>query len=289
MATDGSIDLANNPIFSQGVIGLGYQNAADQLMYANNYVQLSGSMGCQLTSGQPFNAVKAFAFTNRGSTSGTNINIYPAGNKGFEGKGWCESLSFQCGQDSVVQCSMNYKSYVDGQNNKIVTGNATNSETGVSGDNVLSNLGGYNALFPYWGTTCSIDGTDIADVMDWSAQYSSSIEMLKCCGTGGAYKDNEGAPLAPDYIAIGTMQGGGSLTIFSIVSDLAPINMHDQRKNFVITITSPSQPGTSHRITIPTMVLNSGGTSIQTGAGWISAQLQFSALGDGKKPPVSLD
>ena len=79
LATSGQVSINHDPIFSQGVWGAGYQNAAEQVAYANNYLRLEGSFGFQLTKGDGIKAVNNFAFTNRGNPSGTSIWIKPNG------------------------------------------------------------------------------------------------------------------------------------------------------------------------------------------------------------------
>lgn len=305
LATGGNVNLAHNPIFSQGIWGAGYQNASDQVAYANNYLQLDGSMGCEMTAGKGFEAVKTFAFTNRGSQEGTRIAILPTGEQGFVGKGWCTQLSFTCSQDAVLTCDMSWSSFVnalytgaspvdpdgtiDYTKNIIVTGTPQNSALGTS-NGVLPMA--YNGLYPYWANELygGESGTQLSDIMNWTASYSSSVEYLKCCGKGTALQDTNPdltAPLSPDYIVLGSMSAEGSYTVFKLQGDFDPDKYHNQ-KMLKIVVKSPADT-TGHTILLPKIVNSSGSTQIQSGSSFITADFSFTAIGDGKNPPLSLD
>lgn len=306
LATGGNVNLAHNPIFSSGGWGAGYQNASEQVAYANNYLQLDGSMACEMTAGAGFQAVKTFAFTNRGAINGTPIAILPTGEQGFVGKGWCSQLSFSCSQDAVLTCDMSWQSFVNALNpatspigqdgtidytkNVIVTGTATNSALGTS-NGVLPMA--YNGLYPYWANEIygGEDGdTILNDIMSWSASYSSSVEFLKCCGSGTALQDSNevlSAPLSPDYIVLGSMTAEGSYTVFKIQGDFNPDSYHRQ-KALKIVVKSPADT-TGHTILLPKIVNSSCSTQMQSGSSFITADFSFTAIGDGMNPPLSLD
>lgn len=293
LATSGSINLAHNPIFSAGVWGAGYQNASEQVAYADNYLQLDGSFACEMTPAA-FDAVKKFAFTNRGAADGTPIAILPNGESGFTGSGWCTSLSFSAAQDAVLTADMNFASYIDEQKNKITTGVSDNSALGASeGSPAVA----YNALYPYWATeiytAATPDvGSQLADIMNWSASYSSSVEFLKTCGRGTGFQDdNESfpAPLAADYIVLGAMTAEGSYTVFKLQGDFDP-NAYHKQKTLLFEVKSPATgKSASHKILLPKIVNTQGSTSIQSGSSFITADFSFTALGDGKNPPLALD
>lgn len=297
LATSGQFSQAHQFIPSSGVWGAGYWNAAEVVAYANDIIRIEGSFGCELTAGQVFDSVKLFAFTNRGSTSGTSIKIFPNGEKGFSGVGWCSQLSFSCGQNQILTSEMSFQSYLDGVNNTITTGSTTNSKTGASNGELPM---AYNGLYPYWMTELYSDDSlanAIADVIDWQTSYSSSLEMLKCCGMQGTpYADSNNQPLAPDYIGIGPMSADASLTVFKLQGDFAPESFHSQ-KALYITIDSPAgETGSGeehsdawHKICLPIVVCNQNSSQIQTGAGWVTASFSYTAIGDGAKPPMGLD
>lgn len=289
LATGGNINLSHNPIFSTGVWGAGYQNASDQVAYADNYLQIEGSIACEMTAGDGFEAVKTFAFTNRGNPSGTKIEILPNGEHGFTGNGWCTSLSFSASQDAVLTADMNWSSYIDGENNKIVAGTSGNSELGASAGALPM---AYNGLYPYWAMEVYSDAdgkTKVPDVINWSASYSSQVEFLKTCGQGTAYRDTNEfpAPLAPDYIILGSMSAEGSYTVFKLQSEFDPNSYHSQ-KALMFEVKSPAEPHTRHRILLPKIVRSSGSTAVQNGSSYITADFSFTAIGDGKRPPLSL-
>ena len=129
-----------------------------------------------------------------------------------------------------------------------------------------------------------------SDIMNWTASYSSSVEYLKCCGKGTALQDTNPdltAPLSPDYIVLGSMSAEGSYTVFKLQGDFDPDEYHNQ-KMLKIVVKSPADT-TGHTILLPKIVNNSGGTQIQSGSSFITADFSFTAIGDGKNPPLSLD
>lgn len=329
LATSGQVNINHEPIFSQGVWGAGYMNAAEQVAYANNYLKLEGSFAFQLSKmigqGDTFeegdyitkdenvrdcvSVVNEFAFTNRGNPKGTFIQILPNGEQGFQGVGWCSSLSFNCSEGDVVNCDCNFQSYIDGMSidegasNKIITGMSSNSKLGASNGQLPL---APNGLFPYWASqvfTGPAGGlateaiTQLSDITSWSASYNSQVVPLKCCRQpqglseteyGYAAQDEEGAPLGPDYILIGTMNADGNYTVFRLRGDFEPEAYHKDRSlRFQV---SPSFAPNSDDIGIyiPTAVNQSGSTSIQSGSQYITAEFSFSAVGNGKNPPLAL-
>lgn len=314
LATSGQININHEPIFSQGVWGAGYMNAAEQVAYANNYLRLEGSFAFQLSKLQGddvrdcVSAINDFAFVNRGNPEGTFIQILPNGEQGFQGVGWCSSLSFNCSEGDVVNCDSNFQSYIDGMSedtgamNKIITGYSTNSELGASGGNLPLSP---NGLFPYWasqvfwGTAGGLatEATNIvADITSWSASYNSQIVPLKCCrqptdfgeNYGYAATDTEGAPLGPDYILIGSMNADGNYTVFRLRDDFAPENYHGSRSLRFQMAPSFDPDSEDIGIFIPTAVNQSGSTSVQSGSQYITAEFSFGAVGNGKNPPLAL-
>ena len=291
LATGGQININHDPIFSSGVWGAGYQNAAEQVAYANNYLKLEGSFDFELTSGQGLSAVNAFAFTNRGSTSGTAIEILPNGQHGFKGVGWCSSFGFSASEGAVVTCNAGFSSFIDTSvDNKILTGTSGNSANGAAGTDGLPFDA--NGLFPYWATQVYKGGSKVNDVTAWGCDYSSEVVPLKCCGvnsTGGiAYADTAGAPLGPDYILIGTMTAQGNYTVFRLQGDFAPEKYHSSGKMQFEMAPSKTPSTPEAHILIPTAINSSGSTSIQTGSSYITAEFSFTAIGDGTKPPLSI-
>lgn len=292
LATGGQISISHDPIFSSGVWGAGYQNAAEQVAYADNYLRLEGSFDFQLTKGDGVTAVNTFAFTNRGNPTGTSIVILPNGEQGFSGKGWCSSFGFSASEGDVVTCNAGFSSFIDTTlGNTITTGTSSNSATGASGGQLPF---AYNDLFPYWATTVYKQTVQLNDITAWSCDYSSEIVPLKCCGKnsvtgyGSAQLDTNGAPLGPDYILIGSMTAQGNYTVFRLQGDFEPAKYHTGGKlEFKMAPSSaPNTPAAT--VTIPKAINNSGSTSIQTGSSYITAEFSFTAIGDGTNPPISL-
>ena len=315
LATSGQVNINHEPIFSQGVWGAGYMNAAEQVAYANNYLRWEGSFAFQLSKLQGdgvrdcVSAINDFAFVNRGNPEGTFIQILPNGEQGFQGVGWCSSLSFNCSEGDVVNCDSNFQSYIDGMSeddgvmNQIITGQSTNSKLGTSGGNLPLSP---NGLFPYWATQVftgvagglATEATQqLADITNWSASYNSQIVPLKCCRQpkglseseyGYAAEDLEGAPLGPDYILIGTMNADGNYTVFRLRGDFEPEAYHQDRSLRFQMAPSFAPNSEDIGIYIPTAVNQSGSTSIQSGSQYITAEFSFSAVGNGKNPPLAL-
>ena len=301
LATSGQFNQNHNPIFSSGDWGAGYMNISEQVAYANNIIRVEGSMGMEVTAGDGFTAMRNFALINRGSDKGTYIVIFPNGLHGFQGFGWCTSLSFSMSQDAILTADMNWSSYIDGSNNTITTGESDNSAYGSAGSDGLPF--DYNGLFPYWGSSVTaIAGSNsrVDDVMSWSAEYSSSLEMLKCCGTTNAQGDallstqdpnadgkNSQAPVAPDYLGLGPMSATCSLEIFKLGQDF-DFNKFHHAKGFEFSVKSPAE-NTEHKILLPKVICNSNSSQIQTGTGWVTASFQYQAIGDGKGAPMDID
>lgn len=290
LATGGQVSITHDPIFSSGVWGAGYQNAAEQVAYADNYLKVEGSFDFELTKGDGFSEVKNFAFTNRGNQDGTPIILKPNGEHGFEGNGWCSSMGFSASEGAVITCNCGFSSYIKDKTSTITTGTNSNSATGTSGGTLPF---AYNDLFPYWATTVTKGTTILNDITAWSCDYSSEIVMLKCCkqGTGASgsgITSTGGAPLGPDYILIGSMTGQGSYTVFKLQGSFAPEDYHksDSLKFAMAPASDPT--AAAGTILIPTAITNSASTSIQTGASYVTAEFSFTAIGDGTNPPISM-
>lgn len=127
LCTGGSINLTQDPIMSGGVWGAGYANAAP-IAYAFNYLSLEGSINFEwVNQSMVWNALKAFAFTDR--TEATEVHLLPDGANGFHGDGWCSSISFEASEGSALTGSMNFK------------GDPSDSKGGIVSNNDVLNLG----------------------------------------------------------------------------------------------------------------------------------------------------
>jgi hypothetical protein len=275
LCTGGNINLTQDPIMSGGVWGAGYANAAP-IAYAFNYLSLEGSVNFEWVSGI-WSTMKGFAFDDR--TSQTPVKLLPDGKNGFEGNGWCSSISFEASEGAALTGSLNFKGDPSGNNIK-ATGEGDTTKNGA-GTPVASNLVGA-VLIPYWqtsvyfsnnvtfgagGATASY-GSPLKDIINWSCSYNSDLQVLKCCN----YQAN--APIAPDYILCGEMSGEGSYTIFKIAGDFNPTSYHKVKG-------IKFQVGASHTVEIPAVLVSSGSTSMTTGASYVSVDYSFTAIGDG--------
>lgn len=284
LCTGGNISLTQDPIMSGGVWGAGYANAAP-IAYAFNYLSLEGSINFEWVqnqgggTSQMWNTMKEFAFTDR--TTASAMKIQPDGKNGFNGNGWCSSLSFEASEGAALTGSCNFKGDPGQEDSIVADGEGDNSATGL-GQPATKGLVGA-VLIPYWQTAVYFSrnvefGTDGAhanydldpfkDIINWSCSYNSDLQVLKCCN----YQAD--APIAPDYILCGEMSGEGSYTIFKIAGDFNPHSYHDVKG-------IKFQIGASNTVEIPAVLVNSGSTSMTTGASYVSVDYSFTAIGDG--------
>lgn len=272
LATGGQISLNQDPLLSSGVWGAGHKNAAANIAWAYNYLRLEGNVSYELTKGSVWGKVKAFAFTNR--TTSTTITLRPDGANGYNGAGYCSGVSFSCSEGQLVSGDINFIGDAGGSGGLAITANGTpnSAENGAGGQSgFYSSIGGADKVIPYWATSVS----SVTDAISWNCSYNSDIQLLKCC------KGESTAPLGADYVLLGDMSGDGSYTVFTLKGDFAPSSYHGV-KNLTITITGAGS------ISIPKALVSSGSTSIQTGASYITADFNFTAIGDGTQAPISM-
>jgi hypothetical protein len=155
-----------------------------------------------LTLGDVWAALRSFGVAER--TKKTNILLLPDGKNGFDGNGWCSSLSFDASEGAAVTGSFNFKGDPDNTddsngNGIIASGDEETSATGKGNGTTLAGA----TLVPYWMTSVYDKNTkaNIADVISWNCSYNSDLQLLKCCNLGtGLYN---GTPLSADYILAG--------------------------------------------------------------------------------------
>ena len=290
LATGGDVSLNTDPIFSSGVWGAGWYTAANQVAYAVNYMRIEGSASFELAydsnpANSIFGAIASFGFDERANHLGHVIEVLPQGKAGFRGKAWCSGVSFDASADSIVTGNINYSSgELDDTNWLVGAGNkqpadGTKLSTGTPPSPPT-------AVYPYWGTSIWVGAStatlaQLPDIVNWSANYTSEINFVTLCSGRTA------SPVAPDYIMVGGMDADGSFTIFSLTEQLTPSTFQSM-KACEIRIKPGSDLTHTNTITFPYIVYNSGSTSIQTGGTYIQADVSFSALGDGTKPPMSI-
>jgi hypothetical protein len=266
LATGGQISLNQDPLLSSGVWGAGYKNAAANIAWAYNYLRLEGNISYELTKGSVWSKVQSFAFTNR--TSSTDIELKPDGKNGYKGPGFCSGVSFSCSEGQLVTGDINFIGDAGASDNAITAdGSGNNAEAGGYYDKI----GGADKVIAYWAT--SVNG--VTDAISWNCSYNSDIQLLKCCDGSVT------APVGADYVLLGDMSGDGSYTIFTLKGDFKPSSYHGI-KDLTITIADVGS------IKIPKALVSSGSTSIQTGASYITADFNFTAVGDGTGAPISM-
>lgn len=293
LATGGNISLNQDAIFSSGVWGAGYKNAAEQIAWAYNYLRLEGSVDFELTYGDVWDAIREFALDDRTSSS-NKIILKPDGSNGFNGTAYCSSLSFDCSEGSVLTSSLGFQGDAGGTNAITALGTPNVSALGAAqtaqgtGTDAYAFLGGYGKLIPYWATKVGA----IQDCISWNCSYNSDIQLLKCCTGSGT------SPEGADYILLGNMSADGSYTIFTLSGDFTPYKYH-QKKDLSISIKQPptqsvgeteevASSDDAYTLYISKALVSSGSTSMTTGASYIQADFNFTALGDGYNPPISM-
>ena len=299
LATGGNLSVEQSPMFSSGVWGAGWYVAAQQIAYAPNYITTTGSVNFQLTKGDAFDKIQNFAFEKR--NEGMIICILPNGKAGYYGKGWCQSCSFSASQDAIVTGDFGFKT--GNVQNCINTDSWTDSDSAVkTGSADLNNDFGDNYLnvYPFWASGVCLDksgdttrpDTNQAvswsqgkrdDIIDWNASYSSQLVLVATCSN---YTSVEASKQAK-YCALGTMSADGSFTIFKVAQDLDPDQIRQCRK-CTIEMGAASSPASKDKIIFGSIVFSNGSTDVQTGSSFIQSSFNFTALGNGKSPIMSL-
>lgn len=220
-----------------------------------------------MTTGGLWEELKKACFTER--TEAASIILQPDGKNGFNGNGWCSSLSFEASEGSAVSGSFNFKGDPSG-NAITASGEGDTSKTGTGDPSKFAG----ETLIPYWQTkvTKEVSGApvDETDIISWNCSYNSDIQMLKCCNLETT------PPLRADYILLGDMTGDCSYTVFTLKGNFNPANYHEEKKNLTFVVGKNNAS-----ITIPLAIINSASTSMATGASYITAEYSFTALGDG--------
>ena len=160
-------------------------------------------------------------------------------------------------------------------------------------------------LIPYWNTGVAVQGVytptgsgldyaeewcAVDDVINWSCSYTSDLQVLKCCSFGKNLDPDTYTPIGADYILCGEMSGEGSLTVFALresgACSFAPVGFHTRKKNLTFVLggfdtTDDELVGHPNGVVIPNALINSGSTSMATGANYITCDYAFTAIGDG--------
>lgn len=326
LATGGNINVEQTPIFSSGVWGAGWYNAAEQVAYAPNFITLSGSVSFELTSGSAFDKLQAFGFSDRANPSGFAFYILPNGTAGYAGNAWCESMSFSASQDAIVTGDFGFKSgnvtncinapgaIVDGTG---VSGDVESWQTGkdytesgiklgASGGNLFggADTGGtltnFLDVFPFWASGVAVDSASLNATEENIEPPEEPDTLLPDVMDWNASYSSElvlsklctnltsiKESQEADYAAIGTMTADGSFTIFAVSKQLDPQKIRNCR-SCKIQMGPASDPGTKSALKFGAIIFQSGSTDIQTGSSFVQSSFNFSALGDGKSPVMEL-
>ena len=286
LSTGGSVSVNHEPIFSTGVWGAGWYNAAENVAYSMNSMRIEGDVSYELVAGNVFNSLLSFGFTNRAALGGTTIKVLPQGTNGYTGAAWCSGVSFDGSQGANVTGSFNYASgnmetiywNVGGSTtalgSKLGVGGHPSGTTPAVGDK-------FNCMYPYWASGIKLGTIALADVINWSANYTSEVNFLTLCSGRNV------VPTDPDYIMVGSMSASGSFTVLGVNGQLSPDQFH-QQKSCVISMAPGNALATPNTISFANIVYTSGSTAVQTGGSYITADISFTAMGDGANPPMLL-
>ena len=274
LATGGSVTLSHDPMFSTGVYGAGWYDAAAQVAYAFNDVRLEGSVDFELVTGHTITALQSFGFDQRGHVNGHTFEVRPNGQGGFHGNAWCSGMSLTASEGAVVTGSVSYSSDQTAKFHAIAGANQTTRVGSID-------FGG--TLFPYWGTKVQHGGATLATIVDWSADYTSTVNYVTLC-RGASHLFTP--PAGPDFILIGTMDATGSFTVFGMPDLVSATAMQDAND---VVYTCYNQDGVSSiEVKLTSCIFTSSGPSIAGGGDYVSVAISFTAVGDGNSPPMKL-
>lgn len=314
LATSGSCAIAHDPIISQGIWGAGWYNAAEQVAYSNNVLKMTGSVGYELIVGNVFDALLSFGFENRAADYGHGIVILPDGKHGFMGPGWCSQVDMSASTDSNVTGNISYSSAILSRAESEIGNNFITSDNKIGADEAKYGVGFHPGLttpgtppysdanppaaasgneflgmFPFWASNVysGTNETALPNVQDWNASYSSSVEFMTLCS---GYTEFDG-PITPDYIMVGSMQGSGSLTYVGLSSQVSVDKIYEQKSYGIIVrpnsyLNDETKWG---RILLPSVIYNNVNIQTTTGSQLVTASVDFTALGDGSKPPMAFE
>ena len=142
-----------------------------------------------------------------------------------------------------------------------------------------------------YATSTTTGPARMKDIISWNCSYNSDLQLLKCCNM------EPESPLSADYILCGEATAEGSYTIFKLADEFAPGAYHSVKKNlsFFLNMSEEQTPGHDRtgaiyltnnikNITIPYVLVNSGSTSMTTGAQYVTSEFSFNGIGNGVDP-----
>ena len=313
LASSAQATMNATPIKSNANWGAGSWNAAETAAWSADMPEISASIDCDVTT-TAIGVIEEFSKRYKVSSGATPIVIRPSNSWGFNGAGYCESLSYKGQEQQNLTASIEAKAFFTDANS---IKDFSNDADSTSMDDKTSDIGAgglgdlaYNALYPYWGQTIYMRNASgentrviprtraeannqITGITDWSAQLTHNIQFKKTCGIFAGNGQSEGIPtaeggwpLAPDYVALGAMTGQCDLTFVGMLDEF-DYDYYYNTRGFKAEFTSPVGGG-AHSIIIPAMLCESYPISLQSGGEFITASFSYTAVGNGFDPPVKL-
>ena len=297
LCTSGSVSLSQTQIYTNGIWGAGWYNGVKNVCFAPDYPVLTLQVGFQLTSSNKlFDTLGEFASSERNQSK--EFLIYPNGIAGYKGDAYCQSISFETSQDSLVIGNIGAKSAAFADSDQFT---CTSNKNGQSDNEQITSLAsGYRNVFPYYGTTFQlssnqndIDGslseefdTQMKDLISWSVNQSGDIVFAKCCTTRNVIKKLQ--DLYADYVAIGLLTADGSFSKFGMDQFKSSIGFRGYISG-TSTIKMKSVDGTDVSIKMPGLSISQQSVNMQTGTSIIQCDFNFTVIGNGEDPALMFD
>ena len=267
LCTGGSSSVQNSIIYTAGVWGGGYDNGFRNVCFALDYPIFTTQINFQLTSG--FYDVFKTWMQGETRSSSSSISVYPDGAIGYNGNVYCQSVSFQTNQDSLVTGSVTAKgaSY-----NTTATSTLTKP--------VISTLApNYKSVYPYWGSIIKIGGSSVSDLISWSITKSTTIVFAKSCNKTTSTIVNA------QYVALGLLQGEGN---YSRLCSASLGSSHFSSINLTNSIVMNNASGGDKKtITVNKIYLKQCGINAQTGNSLIQTDYNFTVIGDSSTEAIT--
>ena len=184
-----------------------------------------------------------------------------------------------------------------------LSGRTGENKPGASGDQFLS-------LYPFWASSVhlgkkmvipndwisttnplviSSNENALFNVQDWNVSYNSSVEFMTLCSGYNTTDTDCNGPITPDYIMIGSMNASGSFTFVGLSNLLSPESIYSQKSYDIVVRPNNGLDDSSKwgKISLPSVVYNNVNIQTTSGNQLVTAGVDFAAIGDGSKPPMS--
>ena len=283
LCTGGSASVQNSIMYTNGIWGAGYNNGFRNVCFALDYPILNIQLSFDLTSkGNLFTKLGEWSTTKRNIAK--SIKIIPDGVTGYDGNSYCQSITFETSQDSLVTGNISAKSYSFDKAEETEGDNVENGEKTENGkgDNslILQMTNTYQSVYPYWGTYLIINNKEVKDLISWSITQSTSIIFAKCC-TNEIGNDSSFLPVA-DYVAFGMLEGEGNYSCLTKNDD----SFNQMCSNNSINLCSVDNIKNS--ISIKLIQRKSHNINIQTGNSLVQRDYNFTVIGNGEKEVIKI-